>query len=245
MTGQLAGSIHVASDPMGAATECASWIVERSATTRSRPDTFAIALPGGSTPKTLYELLASPPHRDAIEWPAWRVFFIDERAVPPDNPESNYHLAWESLLSHVPVDPARVHRMRAEAPDCLAAAAEYAQLMAETLPPGPGGAPRLDCVLLGLGENGHIASLFPETPALEVTDAWVTCGVADYEPRGRMTLTFPTIIAAAAVAFLVAGASKREALRATVEGTVPASRVLPVDGTLDWFLDDAAAAGLR
>ena len=98
-------------------------------------------------------------------------------------------------------------------------------------------------ILLGLGENGHTASLFPGTPALEVTDRWATRGLADYEPFDRITLTFPTINAAAAVAFMVTGAAKHEALAATARGDVPASRVRPTDGTLAWFLDAAAAAG--
>ena len=131
--------------------------------------------------------------------------------------------------------------MSGERPDLDAAAIEYSALLAGSLPSGPGGAPRLDVILLGLGENGHTASLFPGTPALGVTDRWATRGLADYEPFDRITLTYPAINAAAAVAFMVTGAGKDEALLATARGDVPASRVRPTDGTLTWFLDAVAA----
>jgi 6-phosphogluconolactonase len=176
-----------------------------------------------------------------MEWASWNVYFADERACPPDDPASNYHLATTTLLSLVPIDPAHVHRMSGERPDLDAAAIEYSALLAGSLPSGPGGAPRLDVILLGLGENGHTASLFPGTPALGVTDRWATRGLADYEPFDRITLTYPAINAAAAVAFMVTGAGKDEALLATARGEVPASRVRPTDGTLTWFLDAVAA----
>jgi len=245
VTAALAGAVHVAADAAAVAEEAATWLAERCAGGRTRPDSFSIALAGGSTPGTLHELIAAPPQRDRFDWRAWQVYFGDERACPPDDPASNYHFALETLLSRVAIGPDRVHRMRAEARDLDAAAAEYAQVLATTLPPGPGGAPRLDCVFLGLGENGHTASLFPGTAALEVVDAWATRGLADYEPYDRITLTFPVINAAAAVAFLVVGASKGEALRETMAGASPAARVRPVAGELHWFLDATAAAGLR
>src|SRR4029077_14943517 len=155
---------------------------------------------------------------------------------------SNHHLAATHLLSRVPIDPRRVHRMEAERPALDAAAAEYSQLLATTLRPGNAGAPRLDVVLLGLGENGHTASLFPGDPALDAVDAWATRGRADYEPFDRITMTFPTINGAAAVAFLVTGASKREAFAGVIAGTVPAARVHPGAGELHWFIDAAAAS---
>jgi 6-phosphogluconolactonase len=244
VSGGLGGALRVAADAEKVAAEAARWLAAESRDVRTRPDRFSIALAGGSTPRTLYQLLATPPYRDTMDWRAWDVFFIDERAAPPDDPRSNYRIASDAVLQHVDIDPGHVHRMEAERADIDAAALEYSQLLANTLPPGPRGAPRLDVVLLGLGENGHVASLFPGTPALQVTDAWATHGVADYAPFERITLTFPTIHAAAAVAFLVVGAAKGDALRQTLAGTVPAARVRPLDGDLVWFLDDDAAGEL-
>jgi 6-phosphogluconolactonase len=241
VTPRLPGRIQVAADPAELAEAAAVWVASTAAQRAATRGQFSIALAGGSTPRALYELLARPPYREAIDWGRWSVYLGDERASPPDDPESNYRLARETLLDHVPIPPDRVHRMEAERRDLDAAAAEYSALLEATLPPGPRGAPRLDCILLGLGTNGHTASLFPGTPALDVQDTWATRGRADYPPYDRITVTFPLINAAAAVAFLVAGESKREALAGVVAGTVPAARVRPLGGQLLWFLDRAAA----
>lgn len=237
----LVGERVVRESPRAVADEVAGWVAAASQRAAVDHAGFSIALAGGSTPRLLYEALAGPLWRERVDWPEWHVYFGDERACPPDDPSSNYHLAQSTLLSRVPIDPLRVHRMPAERSDLDAAASEYSDLLASSLPAGPGGAPRLDLILLGLGDNGHTASLFPGTPALDVTDRWATRGLADYEPFDRLTLTFPTINAAAAIGFMVTGAAKRQALVATAEGRVPASRVRPVDGTLIWFLDAAAA----
>jgi 6-phosphogluconolactonase len=241
----LQGTVVVGDDESAVAMAAAEWIASRCDSGRTRPDAFRIALTGGSTPRRLYELLATPSWRDRLDWPSWRVYFSDERACPPEDARSNYKVVADMLLSRVPIDPGRVDRMRGEASDLEAAAAEYSQIMAATCPPGPAGAPRLDCLLLGVGENGHVASLFPGTTALEITDAWATTGVADYEPYQRITLTLPAINASAAIALLVVGAAKGEALRATATGASVAARVRPVDGEVRWFLDRAAASELR
>jgi 6-phosphogluconolactonase len=239
----LAGERVVSETAPEVADAVASWIVAHARRAYADHGSFSIALSGGSTPRLLNEMLAGPEWLGRIDWTAWNVYFADERACPPDDPASNYHLAATTLLSRVPIDPSRVHRMPAERADLDSAALEYSELLATSLPSGRDGAPRLDVILLGLGENGHTASLFPGTPALEVTDLWATRGLADYEPFDRMTLTIPTLNAAAAVGFLVTGAAKHEALVATARGEVPASRVRPTGGTLAWFLDAAAAAG--
>jgi 6-phosphogluconolactonase len=235
------GERVVRESPAAVADAVADWVTAAAEHAIADHGSFSIALAGGSTPRLLYDALAGPHWLDGIDWPAWSVYFGDERACPADDPSSNYHLAQSTLLSKVAVDPHNVHRMAADRPDLDAAAAEYSGLLASTLPAGAGGAPRLDVILLGLGENGHTASLFPGTPALDVTNAWATRGLADYEPFDRMTLTYPAINAAASVAFMVTGAGKRNALAATAEGTMPASRVRPADGALVWFLDTAAA----
>ncbi len=238
----LLGQRVVREHPQAVADEVASWVADLAQRAVDDRGSFSIALAGGSTPRLLYDTLAGPTWRDRVEWPAWRVYFGDERACPPDDPSSNYHLAETTLLSRVPIDARRVYRMPAERADLDAAAVEYSDLLASSLPAATDGAPRLDVVLLGLGENGHTASLFPGTPALDVTDRWATRGLADYEPFDRMTLTYPAINAAAAVAFMVTGSAKVPALAATARGEVPASRVHPTDGVLLWFLDAAAAA---
>jgi 6-phosphogluconolactonase len=240
--GALFGERVVRESPQEVADEVAGWVAAAATSAVVDHGGFSIALAGGSTPRLLYETLAGPAWHDRVDWPAWQVYFGDERACPADDPSSNYQLAKITLLSRVPIDPLRVHRMPADRADLDAAASEYSDLLASSLPADPGGAPRLDVILLGLGENGHTASLFPGTPALDVTDRWATRGLADHEPYDRMTLTFPAINAAAAVGFMVTGAAKRDALAATARGQVPASRVSPVDGRLIWFLDAAAAA---
>jgi 6-phosphogluconolactonase len=239
----LLGERVVRESPQAVADAVAAWIAGASSTAVAVHGRFSIALAGGSTPRLLYATLTGPAWHERVDWPAWHVYFGDERACPPDDPSSNYHLAKTTLLSRVPIDARQVHRMPAERADLDVAAAEYSDLLESSLPAGPGGAPRLDVILLGLGENGHTASLFPGTQALEVMNRWATRGLADYEPYDRMTLTFPAINAAAAIGFMVTGATKRDALAATVAGLVPASRVSPLDGKLDWFLDAAAASG--
>jgi 6-phosphogluconolactonase len=239
---ELQGDRIVSASPQDVADAVATWIAAQARRAVAEHGRFSIALSGGSTPRLLNATLTSRAWQGRIEWSSWDVYFGDERACPPDDPSSNYQLAESTLLSLVAIDPRRVHRMPAERPDLDAAAAEYSDLLASSLPSGPDGAPRVDVILLGLGENGHTASLFPGTPALTVTDRWATRGLADYTPLDRITLTYPAINAAAAVGFMVTGAAKRGALAATAQGEVPASRIRPVDGELVWFLDADAAA---
>jgi len=241
----LPGIVHVLATPDAVAEESASWLARRSEEARGEHGFFAVALAGGSTPKAMYRHLAQPPYREGLAWASWMICYGDERAVPPDDEQSNHHMATQALLRHVPVPPERIHRMEAERPDLEAAAREYASLLAETLAHGRQGAPRLHCVLLGLGENGHTASLFPGTPALEAQRRWVVPGRADYPPYDRLTVTFPTLNAGETVVFLVTGASKGPALRGVVTGSVPAAMVRPDDGLLLWFLDEAAAGAMR
>ena len=241
-TAGLPGAASVTADPAGVAGAAADWVLAVAARAISERHRFGIALAGGSTPRALYQLLAASPRREGSDWRGWEVYFGDERACPPDDPGSNYRMAREALLDLVPIPSERIHRMEAERPELDAAAAEYAALLASTCPPAAAGAPpRLDCILLGLGENGHTASLFPGEPSLEVTDRWAVRSRADYAPFDRITLTFPVLNAAAHVAFLVTGAAKTEALRGVIQGSVPAARVHPTNGELRWFLDLAAA----
>jgi 6-phosphogluconolactonase len=239
---RLPGAVTVRDDAAGVAPAAADWIVEIAEAAIAEGGRFRIALAGGSTPRTLYQVLATAPHRERMDWRSWEVFFGDERACPPDDPANNCRMAREALLDLVPIRPELIHRMEAERADLDAAAAEYSSILASTCPPAsPGSAPRLDCVLLGLGENGHTASLFPGDPALQVRDRWAVPSRADYAPFDRITVTYPVLNAAAHVAFLVTGPAKGEALRGVVEGRVPAAGVRPPDGELHWFMDTAAA----
>ena len=241
----LPGGVTVLDDAQAMAAAAGDWVLEAAADPANPAGRFRIALAGGSTPRRLYQLLAASPHRERAGWSHWEVFFGDERAVPPVDPSSNYRMAREALLDHVPIPEALIHRMEAERADLDAAAADYSSSLADDCPPfGTEGVPRLDLVLLGLGENGHTASLFPGDPVLEVNDRWAAPARADYAPFGRLTLTFPVLNAAARVAFLVAGAGKAEALRGVIAGSVPAARVRPVQGELRWFLDAEAARGM-
>ncbi|MDQ6847540.1 MAG: 6-phosphogluconolactonase [Candidatus Dormibacteraeota bacterium] len=235
-TGELPGEVRVLTDPIALAAAAADWIARRC----HNVERFSIAVTGGNTPHFLYEALASSTFRTSIDWRRWHVYWGDERAVPPDDEQSNYRLVVDTLLSKVPVPDEQVHRMEAERPDLDAAAAGYARLLEEQC----GRPPRLDVVLLGLGSDGHTASLFPGTTALRVEDTWATTGRAASLPFERVTLTLPALNAAAQVAFLVTGAGKADALRGVVDGTVPAARVRPDRGELIWFLDTAAALSL-
>lgn len=238
----LPGRVTVAADLPGVALAAARWLLAASSARTDAGGEAHVALPGGSTPAAMYDLLSGPLRAEA-RWDRWHVWFGDERAVSPDDEHSNFHLADRRLLSRVPVRRELVHRIEAERPDLDAVAAAYSSLLAEVVPTGAHG-PRLDAVLLGLGENGHTASLFPGDPSLEVTDALAARSRADYWPYDRVTLTFPALNAGAAVAFALAGASKAGALRGVVDGTVPAARVRPLSGELDWFIDEAAAAAM-
>ncbi len=209
---------------------------------------FAVALAGGATPKGVYLRLADAEISGAnrLPWDRIHVFFGDERCVPPDYPDSNFRMASETLLSRVPIPPANVHRFRGEDDPAHAAAAAERDLR-EFFGTGP---PRFDLVLLGLGNDGHTASLFPETEALRETERLV---IANWVPKlnaHRLTLTFPVLNQAAEIVFLVAGAEKakvlRETLRPSPEGPAhPARSVRPTHGRLLWLVDEAAAGGLE
>jgi 6-phosphogluconolactonase len=207
---------------------------------------FTIALSGGSTPRRLYEDLTAPHIAHQIVWPAVHVFFTDERAVPPDHADSNYRMAREALLSRVPIPQENVHRMAGEAADLDREAEACAGALRA---PFAGEAPRLDLVLLGMGEDGHTASLFPGGPELDEPSRLVTTSRA---PGGmaRLTLTLPVINAAHVVAVVVSGEKKAGMVQrvlgsAARDEGLPIQRVRPVTGRLVWLLDEAAASQIQ
>jgi 6-phosphogluconolactonase len=211
---------------------------------------FTVALAGGSTPRRLYSLLAeegrSAPGR-GIPWPKIHLFWGDERHVPPDHEESNYRMAHETLISKAPIPPENVHRIPAERPDAMQAAAEYEETLARLVQRDEAGFPRLDLVLLGMGPDGHTASLFPGSSLLHEDLKTVATVKLEKPGAWRITLTPPVLNGAARILFLVSGRDKAVAAREVLEGEwdpdrLPSQMIAPRDGELIWLLDEEAAA---
>ena len=212
----------------------------------ARDSQFNVALSGGSTPQALFHILASQEFRGQIDWARVHVFWGDERAVPPDDPESNYGMARRELLVRVPIPGANVHRMEAEDSNMGRAAHHYETLLRKYLPLDERGFPVFHLIFLGLGTEGHTASLFPGSRLLKETSHWVsTPNVAKLGKR-RMTLTLPVLDAGQRVVFLVAGAEKAAILREVLLGRpkqlLPAQMVQPLIGERIFLVDEAAAA---
>jgi 6-phosphogluconolactonase len=209
---------------------------------------FTIALSGGSTPKNLYTLIAANASA-SLPWDRMFFFWGDERHVPPDDPDSNYRMAKETLLSKVAIPPANIFRIPAENPDASAAADAYEQTLRKFFAVAPGEFPRFDLILLGIGPDGHTASLFPETAALQERSRLVVANWVEKLQTNRITFTLPVLNAARCVAFLVSGIDKAAVLHEVLEGNAPAEKypsrlVQPSDGKLIWFVDRAAASQL-
>lgn len=209
---------------------------------------FTIALSGGSTPKSLYNLLATNA-RTTFPWDQTYFFWSDERHVPPSDPESNYRMADEAMLSKVPVAASNVFRIPAENPNADAAAQVYDQTLQKFFQLKPGEFPQFDLILLGIGPDGHTASLFPESAGLQEKSRLVIANWVEKFRTSRITFTLPVLNAAHTVAFLVSGTDKAPALHAVLEENAPGERypaklVHPSDGKLIWFLDRAAASQL-
>jgi 6-phosphogluconolactonase len=209
---------------------------------------FTIALSGGSTPRNLYTLIAANAST-GLPWAQIFFFWGDERHVPPTDPESNYRMAQETLLSKVPVPPANIFRIPGENPDASAAAEAYEQTLRKFFVPAPGEFPRFDLILLGMGPDGHTASLFPETEALQEKSRLVVANWVEKLNTSRISLTVPVLNAARQVAFLVGGADKAAVLHEVLEGDAPGEKypsklVRPSEGKLIWFIDRAAASEL-
>jgi 6-phosphogluconolactonase len=241
--------IRIADDPVSLAEIAAHEVVNVARAAVAARGRFAVALAGGSTPRATYRRLAQPPLAAQMPWDRTLVFFGDERGVPPTHADSNYGMAHSALLAHVPIQPERVFRIRGEDPDPDAVAADYARVLAEALGVRRGETPRLDLVLLGLGIDGHTASLFPGSPVLKETFRTVAAvhAAAASVPQ-RFTLTYPVLNAAACVIYIVSGAEKAKVVKAALADsttTVPAAMVRPSDGRLLWILDRAAAAALQ
>ena len=242
-------SVEVLPTPAAVAESAARSLTMTAAMAIAAYGRFTIALAGGSTPEKLYRLLASPEHRSQVDWSRVEVFWGDERCVPSSSPESNYGNARGSLLDHVPVRIEKLHPMPGRwRPE------DGAKLYEDELKRVFGNGsqpPRFDMILLGMGDDGHTASLFPRMPALDERERWVAAtAVPGYvQPNvARITLTFPVLNAAYWVLFMVTGKAKAERVREVLspaaenQPRLPAARVQPANGMLTWLLDEDAGS---
>lgn len=250
---RLGAGIDVLPTPEALMQAAAEHFVSVAAEAINTSGRFTVALAGGSTPKSFYARLATDPYVTRVDWPRVHVFWGDERCVPPDDPTSNYRMTRVALLDHVPLPAANVHRIHGER-EPVPAALAYERELRETFatpvgPPRVTPGARFDLVLLGMGDNGHTASLFPGLASVRETQRWVMAEYVAEVSMWRVTLTPVVINAAAEVVFLVSGAAKAEMLHRVLDEphqpeSLPAQAVAPRDGRLLWLVDAAAAADL-
>lgn len=235
----MTGRVEVSPDPRRQAEFVADWLV---AQMDSAPGNFRLVLSGGTTPQLLYSVLAHPPYFNRIPWRRLQLFWGDERFVSHDDPDSNFGMAFATLLRHVPIPPEQVYPIPVDGTPEDAASRYEATLRAFQARDESG--PLFDVVLLGLGADGHTASLLPESPVLDEKERWVAA-VDRGRPQARITLTYPAIASSRKVAFIVAGAEKESAVLNAVAGkpALPAARIRSA-GEVIWFLDRAAAGPL-
>ncbi len=245
----MSREIQVLSEPQELSRAAADEFVRLSGEAVKARGLFAVALAGGSTPKMLYSLLVSDAYRGRVPWEKIHFFWGDERHVAPDHKDSNFRMAQETMLSRVSVPAANVHRVKSENPDARKAAEEYEKELRDFFTAHKllaNGLPRFDLVLLGMGPDGHTASLFPGTHAVRERERWVAAPWVDKFHTYRITLTPPVINNAACILFFVSGNEKAETLRAVLEGAeesdrYPSQTIQPASGTLRWLVDGAAA----
>ncbi|BAC91121.1 6-phosphogluconolactonase [Gloeobacter violaceus] len=238
----MRGAITIFPDLESLSLEAAQLFEEAAHAAIALHNRFCVSLAGGSTPKRLYQLLATEPHRSKLPWNQIHLFWGDERFVPPDDPQSNYRMVKEALLDHVAIPVANVHAMPVGSDDIEEAARLHSAQLSEFF----GGDIRLDLALMGMGADGHTASLFPGDGALTVDDRPVAAARPASQPTARLTLTYPVFNRSRKVLFLVAGADKAEVLTRVLAGdtTYPSALIDPADGERFWMLDQAAAAKL-
>jgi 6-phosphogluconolactonase len=236
-------------DPAALARAAAERIIDCSRRAIEARGRFLLVLAGGSTPEKAYELLAQPDQAARIDWSKTFAFFGDERVVPHDDPRSNFHMASRALLSHVPIPRLNVFPIPTDRGSPAECASAYSHTLEDFFGSKPGQTlPRFDLILLGMGDDGHTASLFPGKPALHEQKAWVVSsppGVLP-PPVDRVTMTFPVLSAGREVMFLVTGEKKAGPAKEILEGPPnpdvhPSSGVRPTEGILIWFVDEAAA----
>jgi 6-phosphogluconolactonase len=240
--------VNVFESPDQVADAAAALFAESAAASVARTGFFNVALAGGATPQAMYARLTTEDGPGArAPWTRTHFFWGDERCVPPDHPDSNYRMAQKTLIGRLPIALEQVHRIEGEQPEAKAVS-RYEDVLREFFHPGPGEFPAIDLILLGLGADGHTASLFPGSPALDERTRFAVATTAPGAGSRRVTLTVPVLNRGARVVFLVVGAAKAEALAAVLEGPRqanqwPAQLIAP-QGELIWVVDRAAAAGL-
>lgn len=236
--------VHIAPNPAILQEEAAAAVVAALQEAGREGPRISLALSGGSTPRGLYRILSMPPYREAIPWSQLEIFWGDERTVPPDHPDSNYRMAREALLAGAPLAPGQIHRLQGEK-EPQAEAQRYGEEIRSVLGSDP---PRFDLLFLGMGAEGHTASLFPGSPAL-TSSRLVESVYVEALHTTRLTVTPRLINASKRIFFLVAGREKAGALQQVLEcprdpALFPAQAVSPLAGTVNWFLDQEAAAFL-
>ena len=240
--------LKILKDRATVAREAAAVFVNRAAQAQGERRPFRVALAGGNTPKAFYALLASPEYRHRVNWDIVSFFFGDERAVPPDHPDSNYRSADDALFRPLGIADGKIHRMKAETGDLEAAADAYESELRSAI---GGDLPQFDLVLLGMGPDGHTASLFPRSPVLKEQRRWVAPVTdAPKPPLRRLTLTIHVLNEARQVFFMVTGSDKSAALWEVLQGSAsadqyPAKLIRPGADRLVWLVDEAAGAVLQ
>jgi 6-phosphogluconolactonase len=240
--------IKIFPDVNAIAKRAAELIVESAATAVAQNGRFTISLAGGSTPKTLYALLAAEPHGSKMPWDKTYLFFGDERHVPPDDPDSNYRMANESLISKLSLKPDQIHRIHCENP-VEKAAQDYEQDLRTFFKLAPGQLPRFDVILIGMGDEGHMLSLFPGTKALQDNGRLVLPNWVGKLYTERVTITAPVANNSALAIFMVTKADKALALKGVLEGPyepeqLPSQLLRPTNGKVVWLVDTTAASKL-
>ena len=238
--------LQVYKDAQQLSEAAAKWIAGLIADTLKVRDRFTIALSGGSTPKLLHKILAAAPYKDQIDWSKLHIFWGDERAVPFEDERNNAKMAYDTLLNFVPVPPSQIHVMRTDiGPE--ESAIDYEKILHQYFDTTPN---TFDLVLLGMGDDGHTLSLFPGTAIVHEEKAWATAFFLKAQDMFRITLTKTIVNRAARIAFLTTGPKKTHALKEVLKGAYnpdlyPSQEIRPLNGELHWFVDEAAAAGLK
>lgn len=239
--------LHVQKDSAAVSQELAEWITQNIEITLQSQDRFTWVVTGGNSPRHLYELLATAPYKERIDWKKLHIFWGDERAVPFADSRNNARMTFEQLLNHVPVVKEQVHIMKTNGITPEASAADYEQILHQYF---PAEGATFDLVLNGMGDDGHTLSLFPHTAVIHEIKAWVAAYYLAPQEMYRITLTAPVVNRARKVAFLTFGSNKANALQQVLKGErnvdqYPSQIIQPASGELHWFVDEAAAAGLK